>query len=254
MKKNLFLVLAGLVLAGTAYAASVSLSPVSVSVEKGKTFSVTAVVDPASAKIYTSKMELSYPADVLEITSFTLASKWMALSQEGYDLIDNAAGKIVKTAGYPGGLTTKQSFGTIVFKAKKSGEAVIKVSSGTQLFDASSNNVSAGMAEVAVAVSEPVVTAPAPTPVTTSQPAATPEVTSNQNKGTTTATVGQEEQVASTTGEGTEVAGMQEINVNPNGGDSLLAQAFGFVKGWAWYVVIIILIAAAYVIGKRSSN
>jgi len=115
MKKNLLLVLAGLILAGTAYAASVALSPISVSVEKGKTFSVTAVVDPAAAKIYTAKVELSYPADVLEVTSFSFAQKWMALSQEGYDLMDNAAGKMIKTAGYPGGLLTKQRFGTITF-------------------------------------------------------------------------------------------------------------------------------------------
>ncbi|OGZ28847.1 MAG: hypothetical protein A2562_00015 [Candidatus Nealsonbacteria bacterium RIFOXYD1_FULL_39_11] len=247
MKKNLFLVLVGLVLTGTAYAASVALSPISVSVEKGKTFSVTAVVDPAAAKIYTAKIELSYPADVLEVTSFSFASKWMALSQEGYDLVDNAAGSIIKTAGYPGGLSSKQSFGTITFKAKKSGEATIKVSSGTKLFDASSNNVSAGTAQVAVVISAPVVT-PTPTPATADEEQASPVVTST-NLGEEVVVTEQ----ASTT-EGLEVAGMQEINVNPDGGNSLLAQAFSLMRGWAWYIVIIILVATAYVIGRRSNN
>jgi len=51
-----------------------------------------------------------------------------------------------------------------------------------------------------------------------------------------------------------EVAGMQEINVNPDGGNSLLAQAFSLMRGWAWYIVIIILVATAYVIGRRSNN
>jgi len=172
MRKLLFTIslaaLGVIVLAMPALAATtVSLSPVNISVTSGKNFNVVIAVNPQGASNYTEKIELDYPADLLQVKSFSLGSNWMALSQTGYDLIDNTNGKLIKTAGYPGGISSSATFGTISFYAKKAGSGTIKLGSGSLALDANNQNVLSGAPSISVAI-----TAPASVPAAPSAPAA----------------------------------------------------------------------------------
>ena len=183
MRKLLFTIslaaLGVIVLAMPALAATtVSLSPVNISVTSGKNFNVVIAVNPQGASNYTEKIELDYPADLLQVKSFSLGSNWMALSQTGYDLIDNTNGKLIKTAGYPGGLSSSATFGTVSFYAKKAGSGTIKLGTGSLALDANNQNVLSGTPSVSVAITAPVsVPAEKPaaeTPAETEQPAEQP--------------------------------------------------------------------------------
>lgn len=159
-KSILTIILSGLgmmVLAMPVFAAtSFSLSPVNVNVTKGQNFSVVIAVDPQGVKNYTVKVELEYPADLVEAESFTLGSGWMALSQSGYDLIDNTNGVLVKTAGYPGGLSSAVTFGTVSFLAKKAGDGIIKIASDSIVLNEENQNVLITLlTETFVAVASP---------------------------------------------------------------------------------------------------
>ena len=145
------------VLAVSAMAATtVSFSPASVNVVSGKSFNVVVAVNPQGVSNYTEKIELTFPADILEVKSFSFGNSWMALSQTGYNLIDNTNGILVKTAGYPGGLSSSATFGTVSFYAKKAGSGTIKLGSGSLALDAINQNVLSGAPSVSVAITAPV--------------------------------------------------------------------------------------------------
>ena len=166
--KKLFsiFVMMTLVFSGTmsASASTITLSPVTVAVDPGETFSIVIKVDPLGQKLYTVKSSVSFPASLLEVVSFTQAGGWMPLSQPGYDSIGN--GKIVKTAGYPGGFTATQVFGTITFKALTAGKATISIDQSSVAYDSQSANTISGTQGVAVA------TIIAPVPVVPVKPTA----------------------------------------------------------------------------------
>lgn len=149
------------------FAATLSLSPANVNAKAGQKFNAVITLDPQGVKNYTVKVELKYPANLLEVKSFTFASNWMPLSQTGYDLVDNAGGTLIKTAGYPGGLTSPATFGTVSFVAKTSGSGSVTVGSNTQVFDASNGNVlsgALGKIAVTIKVATTLTTTPSPTP------------------------------------------------------------------------------------------
>ena len=131
---------------------NISFSPTSITVKQGQTFILSSSVNPKGIKNYTVKLELNYPADLLEVKSFTFGSGWMALSQPGYDSIDNANGILIKTAGYTGGLSSAASFGTISFLAKKAGSGVITVGDNSLALDSTNENVLGSMPQVSVVV------------------------------------------------------------------------------------------------------
>ncbi|OGG40716.1 hypothetical protein A3A21_01850 [Candidatus Jorgensenbacteria bacterium RIFCSPLOWO2_01_FULL_45_25b] len=151
-------------------ATSASFAPASVSARRGQSFTLTIRINPEGTKNYTAKTELRYPADLIEVRSFTFGSGWMPLSQTGYDLTDNTNGVLVKTAGYPGGVSSQTTFGTVSFFAKKSGNAKITLQSSSFALDAASQNVlgGTGLPQTAIVISEPapsVATETAPAPV-----------------------------------------------------------------------------------------
>jgi len=171
MKKTLLTILLGAfgtmaIVAPALAVTSVSFTPVNVSVRQGQTFTLTIGVNPQGVKNYTTKTELRYPADLLEVKSFTFASGWTPLAQTGYDLTDNTSGVLIKTAGYPGGLSSATTFGTVSFLAKKSGNGTIALNSNSLALDANNENV-IGSATVQTAVT---ISAPAPTPTTPKTP------------------------------------------------------------------------------------
>ena len=167
MKTKIALISAvGIFLGAFAFAASMSLSPLNVSVKSGQTFSVLVSLDPQSGKISTAKVELKYPANLVEVTGFSFVGpSWIALAQEGYDLVDNTNGSMIKTAGYPKGASVPIAFGTATFRAKQSGIATISVGDKTLLLGADGkNSLSGAVAPVSVTITIPI---PTPTPIPT---------------------------------------------------------------------------------------
>src|SRR3989344_7337632 len=159
---------AALLLPITTFAASVALAPVSVSPKVGQTFTVTITTDPSDAKAYTTRANVSFDPAHVSLVSFAFAHKWVPLSQAGYDSEDNAKGALVKTAGYPGGISSPTVFGTATFKVRTAGSSAIRVTADSLVLDSASKNVlsgTQGSTQVTVAsVSAPTVT---PTPVPT---------------------------------------------------------------------------------------
>ena len=87
----------------------ISLSASNQNVRLGEQFSVSVTVVPISGeKVYTSRIAVSYPGDMLEVVSFSFAPTWLTLPVSGYDVV--TSGFIMKTAGYPGGFSTDKLF------------------------------------------------------------------------------------------------------------------------------------------------
>lgn len=142
MKKILFSIFAiALALPVAASAATFSFSPSAGSFAPGDTFSVGIYINPATGeKITTAKLSASFPANLVEVVSFSQAAGWMPLVAPGFDLIDNTNGKLVKTGGFPARVTALKLFGTIVFKAKKAGTAVIGIEGDSMALDTANAN------------------------------------------------------------------------------------------------------------------
>ena len=152
--------------AGPALAATLTLSPTSITVKAGQSFTVAVMVDPQGGKDSTIKTVLSFPADMLSVQAFTQNTGWLSLTQPGYDLTDNTNGKLVKTAGFPGGITNTTTFGTVNFLAKKSGSANIQVTSESLVYDNTNKNVLGSVLGQTVVTINPATT-PTPTPIRT---------------------------------------------------------------------------------------
>lgn len=175
--KNKTLIFAAIVafftLAATASAmTTVSLSPVSANIEEGQTFNLAVSVNSQVVKSYMVKLEIKFPADILEIQSFNFGNIWVPLSQPGYDLTDNTNGILIKSAGYPGGLISQADFGTIVFKAKKNGAGAIQITGNSLAFNVESLNVISGLPiGIPITITQVI----SPTPETPTQPKTTVE-------------------------------------------------------------------------------
>ena len=200
--------------ATVAQAATINLSPVTVAVTEGNSITLAVSVDPGSDKLYTVKAALSYPADMLEATSFTFSNGLLSLSQPGYDSMGN--GMVIKTAGVSGGFTAARPFGTVTFLAKKSGTAIIAVQSTSLALNNQSKNTLAGTqgSTVVTVAARTVTPAPTPTPTPTptpaSKPAAKPATAGSaantqtaSTTATTTAAVSTSTNIAATAGAGT---------------------------------------------------
>lgn len=182
--KKLIIVLAvvcALVAMQSAYAASGSLglSPATKSVKAGQTFTVTVSAVPSGGSVYTVKANMQYPANLVEVTGFSFAEGWFQLTQAGYDLVDNTSGTLIKTAGFPGGVSAAKTFGTVTFRAKAAGTATINTTGLSQMLDAANNNLysGGGTSVVTISAAAPKSTvSPAATGQVTASPSATPTV------------------------------------------------------------------------------
>lgn len=187
MKKLLSTITLGALLLPVAtFASSITLAPASVATTAGKSFSVTLGVNPTSGKAYTVRANLSFDPSMVTFTGFTFASKWMPLSQTGYDTEDNTSGVLVKTGGYPGGITAQTVLGTATFRAKKTGTATIAATADSLILEANNQNAvsgSQGQVIVTIAASAP----PAPAQTVT-EPSATPAGETVTESTTTEAT------------------------------------------------------------------
>lgn len=162
-------------------ATSVSFSPTSINTTNGQNFNVAITVNPQGVNNYAEKIELNYPSDILEVKSFSFGNTWMALTQPGYDLIDNTNGILIKSAGYPGGFSSAATFGTVSFYAKKAGNGTIKLGSNSLAFEVGSQSALSG-APVSFIITAPAVTAPKPTTPTQVAPLPSEEPTTEQSQ------------------------------------------------------------------------
>lgn len=134
----------------------VSFSPANINAVQGQTFNLAIAVNPQNMSNYTVKVELNYPADLLEVKSFSFGNGWMPITQQGYDSIDNINGILVKTAGYPGGISSSITFGTVSFYAKKAGSGTIEIGNNSLALDINSQNVLSGSPKASFTVTVPV--------------------------------------------------------------------------------------------------
>src|SRR3989344_3374018 len=213
-------------------ATSIILTPTTVSVKAGQTFSVPVSVNPQGVKNYAVGLKLNYPADLLQVQSFTFGSQWMALNQPGYDLVDNTNGVLIKTAGYPQGFTSNTQFGTAIFLAKKTGAGVITLANGTMVLDQSNQNLFAGSSQVNVSVTTPASTV---TPVAT----ITPTSSINQSSPTLSPTSTVDELTESETESSDQTSAQQATILGAIG--NVLNLGTG-----NWLVALIVVLAIAY--------
>lgn len=167
-------------IATPAFAATISLTPTTISVKKGETVSLSVAVDPQSVKLGLVKVALSFPANLLEATAFTLAStdEWLTPPGAGNSVTDNTNGSLIKTAGYLGGFTTTKNFGTATFRAKADGVATVAVTASSVAYNAQNANTLVGtQGSSAITVATP--KAPVPAPVSTPTPT-TPKTTTTK--------------------------------------------------------------------------
>lgn len=126
---------------------NIALVPNTANVIAGQKVELVVYANSNGSRNGTVKVDISYPADLLSVSSFTQSPIWMSNTESGYDLIDNTNGTIIKTAGYPRGFSSIVPFGTITFTAKKVGVATVKITNDSLALDASGKNVFSGNSE-----------------------------------------------------------------------------------------------------------
>ncbi len=154
MKKYLTIALF-LLTASSVSASSIGISPSAATFVPGESFNVSVSINPQSSTIYTAKLNLKYPADMLSVESWSFGGSWSPLNQPGYDSIDNNNGTLTKTAGYPGGLSSGAVLGTVRFKVLKEGTAQISVTGSSALYDEESENTLEGRGSGSFTISSP---------------------------------------------------------------------------------------------------
>ena len=220
----------------SAEASTLGLSPNNATLKPGDTFTMGVSINPQGDSIYTAKVSLNFSSDVLEVTNWNFSGGWSALSQSGYDQVDNNGGHLIKTAGYPGGLNNAASFGTVTFRVKKEGSASVTVSNNSALYDENNTNSLTGNASARFTS-----TAAAPNPsevqrgITTSQPVAKNTLSKSVSKSTTSSdVVVTDTETASSSDVNANLANVSAGKLSPTSTlllSILLALALGFVAG-----------------------
>ncbi len=184
--KTIFVSLLGIFIAGNAIASTnITLTPATHNVVEGQSFDLIVYANANGVRNGTVKMQVEFPADLLEVTSFTQPGVWMAVEQDGYNIEDNTNGVLIKTAGYPKGFSSDIVFGTVTFTAKKAGVATVNVASDCAAYDVSGKNVYSGNSQSVINISKK-------TSVSTTVGTASTSTTTDDNSGLTglEATVG----------------------------------------------------------------
>jgi hypothetical protein len=219
-----------------AHAATLSLSPSTLSVSAGQTVSVQIMVAAEGVQTVTIKNDILFPADLLQVSSFTLAPNWVGLSQPGYDLV--APGELIKTAGYPGGFSDTRLFGTITFRALKAGQAAVTFAGDNSLVLNIQNSKSP-------------LTTPGLTNVTIS-PAVAVAQNNPQPQGVAALTGG------GTTGVTIEGVPTEESPVTPSSEDQTAAAAnalSGDAPRWPWVALAaVVVLGLGYWIYRRATR
>ncbi len=118
----------------------------------GQTVTMPIIVDPNGEQQYTVRLLLRFPPEVLEMTAVTLDPRWIALAQSGYDFFDPVHGTLTKTGGFPKGFLVPQVFGSVTFRAKRVGEAVIDIGGQSFVLNAEGENTLQSLPRIRVGV------------------------------------------------------------------------------------------------------
>ncbi len=148
MKKNTKLIFASIFLVGSLFvggeteAATFEVAMPAGELIAGREYRLPVRVVPASGeKVYTAQILLSAGLDKMTLKNFEFAPDWLPLKQAGYDLLDPTTGRLIKTAGFAGGLDKSMLLGTLVVVPKGTGSGLIEVNSGAQILDAQNQNL-----------------------------------------------------------------------------------------------------------------
>jgi hypothetical protein len=235
--------------AGAANASTVALTPSTINVAEGKTFTVTTTIYPESVKVYGVQLVVSYPTDVLEATNATIESGWLTA---GSPKIDAAAGTVTAMAGIGGGFDTSKTLGTITFTAKKSGTATIAVGTGTNVTNAQGGNTVSTRGTTAVTVfsaSQATTQAPAVQQNTITTTAVTPKTATGGTTKTTVTTKGKTGATATTVAASSSASSTASTTDDVSGegtGTQQVAAVNTFgTLGTYWWIIVLALIAIA---------
>jgi hypothetical protein len=144
--KNLLLKIVGAAMLATAYvfAAPLSTNILVTELEPsiGQDVTLTLRINPDAVNpVYTVSARLSYDTDRLKFKSVSFGDdSAVSLSKVPYYLTDTTEGIIVRTAGFPNGISSSANFVRYTFTAVKSGQATISVLGG-QALDAENNDM-----------------------------------------------------------------------------------------------------------------
>jgi hypothetical protein len=199
--KALLLLIVGLLLSPLpAFAASMSVSPASVSTQVGQTVSVSIVSDTQGKALNQGEAVLSFPKDMLEAVSASRTGSVFTLWVTE-PTISNTAGTITFNGGAPtpGFTSSKATLTTITFKAKKTGTATLSLSGAAlRANDGFGTDVLSGTSGGSVTITEAsipkAIPAPKPKPKTeettpTPAPAEPLEVTASVDYDSKTGTI-----------------------------------------------------------------
>lgn len=131
---------AGLLLPLTSLAASLTFAPAASGAREGELYTVPISIASPDAAVYTVKAVVRYAPDIFTAVSFSFGPGWLPLQQPGYDAMDTAQGLVIKTAGYPGGVTAPVLFGTLTLRARASGNGTISIGADAAALDADNQN------------------------------------------------------------------------------------------------------------------
>lgn len=137
--KNLLLKIVGAAMLATAYvfAAPLSTNILVTELEPsiGQDVTLTLRINPdAINPVYTVSARLAYDTDKLKFKSVSFGDdSAVSLSKVPYYLTDTTEGIIVRTAGFPNGISSSAKFVRYTFTAVKSGQATISVLGGQAL-------------------------------------------------------------------------------------------------------------------------
>ncbi|MCF7843390.1 hypothetical protein K9M47_00655 [Candidatus Gracilibacteria bacterium] len=148
----------------TIFAANIILSPLNISTKVGKTFTVDVLVSGNKDPINAVSSLVSFPADVLSVSSISKAGSFINLwAEEPFFSNSNGTASFEGVTLNPGFSGATGKVVTITFKAKQAGNVNILVKSGSVLAnDGNATNVLGTTAGAFVVIDEAVAT---PTPV-----------------------------------------------------------------------------------------
>ena len=153
MKKSLIFITSLIfVLPFAASAASFVVTPNSGTYSVGDTITLNISVDPTPGAVFTAMLDATLTPSIFEVKSFTLNDTMLPLKMPGYDAINNTAGALIKTGGYPGGARSATPFGTLVLRAKGSGVGTFTINSGSKLLAADNHNQQVGTQTVSFTI------------------------------------------------------------------------------------------------------
>jgi len=111
-------------------------------IAKGETGEVTLYVLPEGESVYSAQAVIAFDEKSLGVANVVVSSSLVELSKTGYDTQVN--GQIIKTAGFPGGITEKTALLTFSVTKLTEGVGVIAVEGTSSIYNGAGANVATG--------------------------------------------------------------------------------------------------------------